>query len=282
MWQSGLSAAEMAALNSPDHQPVQQRCVLTITDADGDMAQVVTQDVAHCNGSVHMANHVLLPKQLAPEWLWQKAADALLSASTACRFRPHANDPGMMVGAPDQAPPDEIAMLLARCAEADGAAFRRLYELQSATLYGVALRITRQPALAVDAVHDAMLQVWRNASRFDPARGNAQAWLLSLVRYRALDSVARIGREVIGVELSEVADPDPSPLDCLLATREGTALHRCLQQIEAQRRKLVMLAFVEGLSHTEVAAHVGQPLGSVKSGIRRALLALRSCLDGLT
>ena len=171
-------------------------------------------------------------------------------------------------------------MLLMRCAQADGVAFRRLYDLQSATLYGVALRLTRQPALAADPVHDAMLQVWRNASRFDPARGNAKAWLLSLVRYRALDSVARIGREALGGEVPEVADTDPDPLDRLLATQEGMLLHHCLQEVDPGRRSLVLLAFFDGLTHSEIAERVGQPLGSVKSGIRRALLALRNCLGG--
>lgn len=180
----------------------------------------------------------------------------------------------------DQAPADEVAMLLARCAQADGIAFRRLYELQSAMLYSVALRITRQPALAADAVHDALLQVWRNAARFDPERGNARAWLLSLVRYRALDSVARIGREVLSAEVPEVADSDPDPLHRLLASRDGQALHRCLQDVAEDRRRLVILAFVEGLTHSEVAERVGQPLGSVKSSIRRALLTLRTCLGG--
>ncbi len=171
-------------------------------------------------------------------------------------------------------------MLLARCAQADGVAFRRLYDLQSGILYSVALRITRQPALAADAVHDAMLQVWRNAARFDPARGNARAWLLSLVRYRALDSVARIGREGHGAEVPEAADPDPDPLDRLLATQEGMLLHHCLEEIDTGRRSLVLLAFFEGLTHSEIAERVGQPLGSIKSGIRRALLTLRACLGG--
>lgn len=171
-------------------------------------------------------------------------------------------------------------MLLARCAQADGVAFRRLYDLQSATLYSVALRITRQPALAADAVHDAMLQVWRNAARFDPARGNARAWLLSLVRYRALDSVARVGRETSVAEVPELADTDPDPLDRLLTTQDGMALHHCLQEIETGRRSLVLLAFFEGLTHSEISERVGQPLGSIKSGIRRALLTLRTCLDG--
>ena len=144
----------------------------------------------------------------------------------------------------------------------------------------MALRITRQPALASDAVHDALLQVWRNAARFDPARGTARAWLLSLVRYRALDLVGRTGREVLGADVPEQADPDPSALDRLQTTQEGRALHDCLQTIEPERRYLVVLAFVEGLTHTEVAARAGQPLGTVKSAIRRALLALRSCLAG--
>ena len=171
-------------------------------------------------------------------------------------------------------------MLLLRCAQADGAAFRQLYDLQSPALYGVALRITRQPALAADAVHDALLQVWRNAARFDPARGTARAWLLSLVRYRALDLVGRSGREVLGADVPEQADPDPSPLDRLLTTQAGRALHECLQTIEPERRNLVVLAFMEGLTYAEVAARARQPLGTVKSTIRRSLLALRSCLVG--
>ena len=171
-------------------------------------------------------------------------------------------------------------MLLGLCAQQDGDAFRELYERESPLLYGVALRITRRPALASDAVHDALLQVWRNAARFDPARGNARAWLVSLVRYRALDAVARTRREVPDTEANEAepVDPDPDPLARLVATRAGQALHKCLAEVGADRRQLVILAFLEGLSHSEVAARVGQPLGTVKSSIRRALSVLRDCL----
>ncbi len=169
-------------------------------------------------------------------------------------------------------------MLLAQCATADGAAFRKLYEQQGAILYGVALRITRQPALASDAVHDALLQVWRNAARFDPARGSAKAWLMSLVRYRAMDAIRRVGREMTGLEVAERPDTDPDPLARLLASREGHDLHHCLQQVPEDRRRLVVMAFVEGLTHAEVSARVRQPLGTVKSSIRRALQALRLCL----
>lgn len=173
---------------------------------------------------------------------------------------------------------DEVAMLLVQCAQSDTTAFRTLYDQQSALLYGIAMRITRDAALASDAVHDAMLQVWRNAARFDPDRGNGRAWLISLVRYRALDSIGRIKREVQGAALPDPVDPDPLPLDRLQSARDGEALHRCLSEVEPARRNLVVLAFVEGLTHSEVAARVRQPLGTVKSSIRRALLALRSCL----
>ena len=176
---------------------------------------------------------------------------------------------------------DETAMLLARCATADRPAFRRLYDLHGALLYGVALRITRDPARASDAVHDALLQVWRNAARFDPSRGAARAWLVSLVRYRALDAMARTRREVQPEEdAPEPVDPDPLPLERLQTSEDGRALHRCLDGVEPARRSLVLLAFVDGLTHAQMAARLRQPLGTVKSSIRRALVALRTCLEG--
>ena len=147
-------------------------------------------------------------------------------------------------------------------------------------MYAVALRITRNSALASDAVHDAMLQVWRNAERYDAERGNADSWLVSLVRYRALDICRRQGRELTGGEVPERADEGPDALSMLVSDAEAVALRVCLEQIEPDRRRLVLLAFTDGLTQVEVADQVGQPLGTVKSTIRRALIALRSCLDG--
>jgi RNA polymerase sigma-70 factor (ECF subfamily) len=175
----------------------------------------------------------------------------------------------------------DTASLLARCAASDAAAFRQLYDAYSGRLYGIALRITRQPALASDAVHDALLQVWRNSARFDPERGNADGWLISLVRYRALDIARRQTRETPGLEIPEQMDTDPDALSRLVTGSESKALRHCLEQVEAPRRALVMLAFIDGLTQNEVAARVGQPLGTVKSSIRRALLSMRSCLQAM-
>jgi RNA polymerase sigma-70 factor (ECF subfamily) len=141
------------------------------------------------------------------------------------------------------------------------------------------MRITRQPGLAADAVHDAFLQVWQNAGRYDMARGQVEAWLLSLVRYRALDIIRRRSREEPGADVPEQEDTDPDPLARLVSSTEASALHRCLRTLEADRQKLLALAFVEGLSHSELADKLNLPLGTIKSWIRRALAALKACLE---
>jgi RNA polymerase sigma-70 factor, ECF subfamily len=173
-----------------------------------------------------------------------------------------------------------LAALLARCGTGDAAAFRSVYDLQSARLYGIALRITRQPSLAADAVHDAFMQVWQRAARFDEARGSAEAWLTGLVRYRAIDILRKTGRETTGAMPIDGEDDGPGPLEALLASTEGAALHRCIEQLDPSQRRSIMLAFIEGLSHSEIAARIATPLGTVKSWVRRGLIALRECLGG--
>ncbi len=157
-------------------------------------------------------------------------------------------------------------------------AFRLLYERWGNRLYGIALRITRQAALAADATQDAFVQIWQQAHRFDPERGGPEAWLVGIVRYRALDIVRRRSREVPGYQPSDIEDESPDALARLVSTAEGAALHRCLRELEEDRRRLVMLAFVDGLSHSELAERMRVPLGTVKSWIRRSLIALRGCL----
>jgi RNA polymerase sigma-70 factor (ECF subfamily) len=174
---------------------------------------------------------------------------------------------------------DDTPALLHRCAGGDRMAFRLLYERWGNRLYGIALRITRQAALAADATQDAFVQIWQQAHRFDPQRGGPEAWLVGIVRYRALDIVRRRSREVPGYEPSDIEDETPDPLAHLVSTAEGATLHRCLGELEEDRRRLVVLAFVDGLSHSELAARMSVPLGTVKSWIRRSLIALRGCLS---
>lgn len=175
---------------------------------------------------------------------------------------------------------EDLGSLIPRVAAGDRAAFRRVYDTHASRMYAVALRITRQGPLASDAVHDAFLQLWRNAGQFDALRGNPEAWLLSLVRYRALDITRRRVREVSDEDMPETIDDDPDPLQRLTAARDAAALHACLGQLETERRRLLAMAFIDGLSHSEVAERVKMPLGTVKSWIRRSLQSLRLCLEG--
>ena len=173
---------------------------------------------------------------------------------------------------------EELANMLRACAAADRDALRTIYDSESARLYGVALRITRQPTLAADAVHDGFLLIWRNAFRFDPGRGSARSWLATIVRNRALDLSRRRAREVNGLALVDQVDEDPSALDRLVGTAEAEALHICMAALDFDKRRLILLAFVDGLTHSQLAERLAIPLGTIKSLIRRGLMALRGCL----
>lgn len=164
----------------------------------------------------------------------------------------------------------------------DERALAALYDATFTRVFGLVQRIVRDAALAEEVVEDAYFQVWRQALRFDPARGRALTWLLAMARSRALDALRREARFVhdpLDDEgLHEPASADP-PGDQLLAlARHSAELHQALMQLGAQARQLVSLSFFRGLSHEEIAEQMALPLGTVKSQIRRALLALRELL----
>lgn len=159
-------------------------------------------------------------------------------------------------------------------------ALKRLYELESRRLYGIALHIVRRPDIAHDVLQDVFLQIWQKAGQFSPERGSAAAWTTSIVRFRAIDAVRKLRREVLTDDPTlgdEAVQPDVlAKIDDEAA---AGALHRCLKLLDDAQRRCIRLAFVEGFSHSEICKRVDLPLGTVKSRIRRALQALRGCLD---
>jgi RNA polymerase sigma-70 factor, ECF subfamily len=171
-------------------------------------------------------------------------------------------------------------VLIGAIARGSHAALKRLYELESRRLYGIALRIVRRPELAAEALQDAFVQIWQNARAFAPEKGSAAGWLTGIVRFRALDAVRKFGRERLTDDpaLGDIA-VESDVISELDAKTQSEALHRCLQQLEESQRRCVVLAFVDGFSHTEIAERLIAPLGSVKSWVRRGLLALRGCLQ---
>lgn len=176
----------------------------------------------------------------------------------------------------------QLQSWIGRVMRQDEAAFAALYEACVGRVYGLALRITRHAAQAEEVTEDTFWQCWREAPRFDPARGSAMAWMLTIARSRALDSLrARDPAEPVddaAERLDARSEPSASPLDLLSATQTDHALHQALAQLDAQPRQLIALAFFKGLTHDEIASQTGLPLGTVKSHIRRGLTTLKSLL----
>ncbi|MGH8203782.1 MAG: sigma-70 family RNA polymerase sigma factor [Steroidobacteraceae bacterium] len=176
----------------------------------------------------------------------------------------------------------EIARLLGACARQDRRAFQRLYESTSPQLLACLIRLLRDRAHAEDALQEVYLQVWNRAGEFRPERGSSWAWLISIARYRGIDLQRREKRLVAGGDdgLETVATED-EPLEALMALgrRASATLDRCMGALQERQRHCIVLAYQDGLSHAEVASRVGEPLGSVKSWIRRGLAALKRCLE---
>jgi RNA polymerase sigma-70 factor (ECF subfamily) len=194
---------------------------------------------------------------------------------------------------PRLAEPDAntLAALIGRIAGQDEAALGELYDATAGRVYGLALRVLRDEQGAEEVAEEVFFQVWRQAGRYDPARGRPLGWLLNLARSRALDQLRR--RD------AALSHPDPTtlhfdeaggglelfdgreardPQDLLAATEAHRGLHRALAALEPVPRQMVALAFFRGLTHEEIAACTELPLGTVKSHIRRALAALRAAL----
>jgi len=172
---------------------------------------------------------------------------------------------------------------LAAMARRDEAALSAFYDATINRVYGLALRITRQPEAAADVVSDVYFQVWRDAGRYDVTRGNVAAWLMMICRSRALDLLRRADEAETHPDpesLRPEAEEQETAQDLLTATQQNAALHGALARLEPLQRQLIALAFFRGLSHQEIAAHARLPLGSVKTYIRKALATLRRCLPG--
>ena len=197
------------------------------------------------------------------------------------------NQPAPRLGMTDGLPLGTLLAAVASDNQAASrqAALRALYDREGTRLFGIALAILRDRPAAADAVQTAFLNIWQRAAQFDPARGDAQAWLSAIVRYAALDLARARGREqpddgwVDGLRTADHADPGPDPIERLAAAQDGARLRDCLQQLEARDARLIVLAFVHGLSHTQIAARLDLPLGTVKTWIRGGLQSLRQCLS---
>ncbi|MCC6706764.1 MAG: sigma-70 family RNA polymerase sigma factor [Gammaproteobacteria bacterium] len=169
---------------------------------------------------------------------------------------------------------------IARMACGDETGMGLLYDGTLGHVYGLALRVTRDADAAEDVVAETYLQVWQQAGRYDGERGTPLAWLLNITRSRALDHLRRrasalgVDNVAVAAALDEALHED-DPLSLVMALEREQGLKRAIAALSPIPQRLLGLAFFEGLSHSEIAARTGLPLGTVKSHLRRAQDSLR-------
>jgi RNA polymerase sigma-70 factor (ECF subfamily) len=179
----------------------------------------------------------------------------------------------------------EDAARVESAASGNGAALAALYDRHVRGVYSLALRVVADEADAEEVVQEVFDQAWRQASRYDPARGTVAAWLLNMARTRAIDRLrARRARPDRGGQdaehsWSELPAPAVDPLDALDAARDAARVRQALQQLPLIQRVAIELAYFEGLTQTQIAARLEEPLGTVKTRIRLALMKLRDALS---
>ncbi|MEN8178962.1 MAG: sigma-70 family RNA polymerase sigma factor [Pseudomonadota bacterium] len=176
----------------------------------------------------------------------------------------------------------KLRELLSACALHDRQAFSQLYEMTSAKLYGVILRILNRSEWAEDCLQEAYVKVWNKAESYRPHLASPMTWMATIARNQALDLLRRRHREVRVPETDvfpEEVDQDLLPQDKLQMTDEGRKLNQCLEQLRSQQRQVIALAYFKGLTHEELAAQTDTPLGTIKTWIRRGLEQLKRCLE---
>jgi RNA polymerase sigma-70 factor (ECF subfamily) len=187
---------------------------------------------------------------------------------------------------PNQQTDAEDAELLRAVARGDEAAFARVYDRYSAILLGLLLRILRSRAEAEDVLQEVFLQVWQQARSFDASRGRPFTWLVTLARSRAIDRLRAVdSRERAAQRSAEDAPPAAAPPQSwadeeAIRAERAEAVRGALGELPEEQRQVLLLAYLEGMSQSEIAAAKNQPLGTVKTRTRAGLKKLSETLRG--
>ena len=180
----------------------------------------------------------------------------------------------------EQRPEQEDRDLIRRMASKDAEALGRFYDRYNRLAFGLVLRIVGSREDAEDVLVDVFWQAWQQASRYDASRGKPVAWLLTIARTRAIDCLRSSSRHQTQSEDIEAVPPagNPSELDAFVLADTRRGVQEALQTLSEQQRIVLEMAYFQGMSHTEIAAALGQPLGTVKDRIRTGMLHLKKRL----
>ncbi|MEN2787059.1 sigma-70 family RNA polymerase sigma factor [Sphingomonas qilianensis] len=170
---------------------------------------------------------------------------------------------------------------LIRTGDEDRVAFRELYQLTSAKLFGITLRICGDRQAAEDVLHDVYLTIWKRAGAYEPSRASPITWLATIARNRAIDwRRAQATRRASPIEdAPAIADHAPLASEALVADEEVQLLQGCIDALEQRQRGAIRTAFFDGVTYAELAEQQNVPLGTMKSWVRRGLQKLKECLE---
>jgi RNA polymerase sigma-70 factor, ECF subfamily len=171
---------------------------------------------------------------------------------------------------------------LLRTGQGDRSAFEAVYKATSAKLFGVCLRIFPDRTEAEEALQEAYLTIWNRAASFEAGRASPISWLVTVTRNRAIDRLRSRGKAGFTSldDAAEIADPAPCADVQMLADSEDRVLNGCIEGLEQRDAHFIRSAFIGGATYADLATREGEPLGTVKSRIRRALIKLRLCMEG--
>ncbi|WP_211466791.1 RNA polymerase sigma factor [Collimonas silvisoli] len=184
--------------------------------------------------------------------------------------------------------PEQLKIWLAAVVRKDAAAFRALYDATSPKLFGFALRILVKREWAEEVLQESFVNIWNNADSYQSSLAAPMTWMSTIVRNKAFDFLRRTDNSVeIDADTFDKAVMDAmestaaTPLQALQLSEDAKALADCLARLEGLHRQAIALSFYHDLSHSEVAAQMQLPIGTVKSWIRRGLASLKNCLGKL-
>ncbi|MFW2542573.1 sigma-70 family RNA polymerase sigma factor [Primorskyibacter sp. 2E107] len=181
-------------------------------------------------------------------------------------------------------PQEEIEELIARISMGDRKAFATLYSRTSPKLFGVALRVLKQDALAEEVLQEVFLRIWDRAGQYRANGYSPMTWLITVTRNAAIDRLRRLRAQGQQSDIGDLAErltePGPGPEAQAVARDEARLLHQCLAELPPDRAEMVRGAYLDGDTYADIAEATGIKLNTVRTWLRRSLMQLRECLGG--